>query len=56
LGYSGNLLSSDEKTILPFHIVPNAKQNKVTREHGSAIKIRLRASALEGAERFRPLV
>jgi hypothetical protein len=55
LGYSGNLLSSDEMTILQFHIVPNAKQSKVTREHGGAIKIGLRASALEGAERFRPL-
>jgi hypothetical protein len=29
-------------TILQFHIVPNAKQNKVIREHGSAIKIGLR--------------
>jgi uncharacterized protein (TIGR00251 family) len=35
-------------TILRFHIVPNAKQNKVIREDGGAIKIRLRASALEG--------
>ena len=35
-------------TILQFHIVPNAKQNKVIREHDSAIRIRLRASALEG--------
>jgi hypothetical protein len=34
--------------ILRFHIVPNAKQNKVIRAHGGAIKIRLRASALEG--------
>src|SRR4029077_17677537 len=48
LGYSGNLLSSDEMTILQFHIVPNAKQNKVMHAHGGAIKIRLRASALEG--------
>jgi len=26
-----------------FHIVPNAKQNKVMGEHGTAIKIKLRA-------------
>jgi len=34
--------------VLQFHIVPNAKQNKVIRGHGGAIKIKLRASALEG--------
>ena len=33
---------------LRFHIVPNVKQNKVMGEHGAAIKIKLRASALEG--------
>jgi uncharacterized protein (TIGR00251 family) len=33
---------------LRFHIVPNAKQNKVIAEHGAAIKVKLRASALEG--------
>jgi uncharacterized protein (TIGR00251 family) len=33
---------------LRFHIVPNAKQNKVMGEHGSAIKIKLRARAVEG--------
>jgi uncharacterized protein (TIGR00251 family) len=33
---------------LRFHIVPNAKQNKVMCEHGAAIKIKLRAPALEG--------
>jgi uncharacterized protein (TIGR00251 family) len=33
---------------LLFHIVPNAKQNKVMGEHGGAIKIKLRALALEG--------
>jgi uncharacterized protein YggU (UPF0235/DUF167 family) len=33
---------------LQFHIVPNAKQNKVVGEHGTAIKIKLRAPALEG--------
>jgi len=48
LGYSDNLRSSDEVTILQFHIVPNAKQNQVIREDGGAIKIRLRAAALEG--------
>jgi len=31
-----------------FHIVPNAKQEKVIGEHGAAIKIKLRAPALEG--------
>jgi uncharacterized protein len=35
-------------TILPFHIVPNSKQNKVVEQHGGAIKIKLRAPALEG--------
>jgi len=34
--------------IIRFHIVPNAKQNKVTGEHGAAIKIKLRAPAVEG--------
>jgi len=33
---------------LRFHIVPNAKQNKAMGEHGAAIKIKLRAPALEG--------
>ncbi len=33
---------------LRLHIVPNAKQNKVMGEHGTAIKIKLRAPALEG--------
>ena len=33
---------------LRFHIVPNAQQNKVMGEHGSAIKIKLRAPAVEG--------
>jgi uncharacterized protein (TIGR00251 family) len=33
---------------LRFHIVPNAKQNKVMGEHGASIKIKLRAPALEG--------
>ena len=35
-------------TILRFHILPNAKQNNVMGEHGSAIKIKLRAPAVEG--------
>lgn len=34
--------------ILRFHIIPNAKQNKVLGEHGVAIKIKLRPSAVEG--------
>jgi uncharacterized protein len=33
---------------LRFHVVPNAKQNKVMGQHGAAIKIKLRATALEG--------
>jgi hypothetical protein len=33
---------------LRFHIVPNAKQDKVAGEHGGAIKIKLRAPAVEG--------
>jgi uncharacterized protein (TIGR00251 family) len=33
---------------LRFHIVPNAKDNKVAGEHGAAIKIKLRAPAVEG--------
>ena len=33
---------------LRFHIVPNARQNKVAGEHGSAIKIKLCAPAVEG--------
>ena len=34
--------------ILRFHIVPNAKENKVVGEHGGAIKIKLRAPTVEG--------
>jgi uncharacterized protein (TIGR00251 family) len=33
---------------LQFHIVPNAKQNKVMGERGDAIKVKLRAAAVEG--------
>lgn len=33
---------------LRFHIVPNAKENKVMGEHGAAIKIKLHAPAVEG--------
>ena len=33
---------------LLFHIVPNAKQNKVIGQYGGTIKIKLRAPALEG--------
>ena len=33
---------------LRFHIVPNAKIDKVVGEHGSAIKVKLRAPAVEG--------
>jgi uncharacterized protein (TIGR00251 family) len=31
-----------------FHIIPNAKQNKVVGQHGVAIKIKLRAPAVAG--------
>ena len=34
--------------ILRFHVVPNAKENKVVGRHGAAIEIRLRAPAVEG--------
>jgi len=34
--------------ILQFHVVPNARQNKVIGEHNGAIKIKLRAPAVEG--------
>ena len=33
---------------LRVHVVPNAKINKVVGEHGGAIKIKLRAPAVEG--------
>lgn len=33
---------------LRFHIIPNAKVDKVIGEHGDAIKIKLRAPAVEG--------
>jgi hypothetical protein len=33
---------------LRFHIVPNTKKDKVVGEHGGAIKIKLRAPAVEG--------
>jgi uncharacterized protein len=33
---------------LRFHIVANAKANQVMGEHGAAIKIKLRAPAVEG--------
>ncbi len=33
---------------LRIHVVPNAKINKVVGEHGGAIKIKLRAPAVEG--------
>jgi uncharacterized protein (TIGR00251 family) len=33
---------------LRFHVVPNAKSDKVVGKHGDAIRIKLRAPALEG--------
>jgi uncharacterized protein (TIGR00251 family) len=34
--------------IVRFHVVPNAKSDTVVGEHGDAIKIKLRAPAVEG--------
>ena len=34
--------------ILRFHVVPNAKSDMVVGDHGGAIKVKLRAPALEG--------
>jgi len=33
---------------LRFHVVPNARSDEVVGEHGDAIKVKLRASAVEG--------
>jgi len=33
---------------LGFHVVPNAKVDSVIGEHGAAIKVKLRAPAVEG--------
>jgi uncharacterized protein (TIGR00251 family) len=33
---------------LRFHVVPNTKSDEVVSEHGNAIKIKLRAPAVEG--------
>ena len=35
-------------TILRVHVVPNAKSDSVVGEHGGAVKIKLRARAVEG--------
>jgi len=35
-------------TTIRFHVIPNAKIDKVIGEHGDAIKIKLRAPAVEG--------
>jgi uncharacterized protein len=39
---------SQSMATLQFHIVPNVKQNKVMGERGDAIKVKLRAAAVEG--------
>jgi uncharacterized protein (TIGR00251 family) len=39
---------SERMATLRFHIVANAKETKVVGEHGDAIKIKLRAPAVEG--------
>lgn len=41
-------LRLNSTTKLRVHVVPNAKINKVVGEHGGAIKIKLRARAVEG--------
>jgi uncharacterized protein len=33
---------------LRFHVVPNPKSDKIVGEHGDAIRIKLRATAVEG--------
>ncbi len=35
-------------TTIRFHVIPNARVDKVIGEHGDAIKIKLRAPAVEG--------
>lgn len=35
-------------TTIRIHVIPNAKMDKVVGEHGDAIKIKLRARAIEG--------
>jgi uncharacterized protein len=35
-------------TTIRVHVIPNAKIDKVVGEHGGAIKIKLRAPAIEG--------
>jgi uncharacterized protein (TIGR00251 family) len=35
-------------TTIRVHVIPNAKIDKVIGEHGGAVKIKLRASAVEG--------
>jgi uncharacterized protein (TIGR00251 family) len=35
-------------TILRVHVVPNAKRDSVVGEHGGAVKVKLRAPAVEG--------
>jgi uncharacterized protein len=34
--------------ILRIHVIPNAKIDSIVGEHGSAVKIKLRAAAVEG--------
>jgi uncharacterized protein (TIGR00251 family) len=33
---------------LHFHVVPNAKENRVVGQHGNAIKVKLKARPIEG--------
>ncbi len=34
--------------IVTFHVVPNAKENRVAGQHGNAIKVKLKARPIEG--------
>jgi uncharacterized protein (TIGR00251 family) len=46
-GARSELRYNSSMATLRFHIVPNAKIDKVAGEHGGAIKIKLRAPAVE---------
>jgi uncharacterized protein (TIGR00251 family) len=41
-------ISIEPVATIQVHIIPNAKSDKVVGEHGDAIKIKLRAPAIEG--------
>jgi len=47
---SGNQITATVKAVatIQVHVIPNAKNDKIAGDHGDAIKITLRAAALEG--------